>query len=55
MLKFMQNTLWIFPLNKIEKTMKQLKKWILMGDTHADLEDVNHPLDVMGEADGNMN
>lgn len=55
MLKFMQNTLWIFPLNKIEKTMKQLKKWILMGDTQADLEDVNHPLDVMGEADGNMN
>ena len=52
MLKFMQNALWIFPLNKIEKTMKQLKKWILMGDTHADLED---PLDVMGEADGNMN
>ena len=32
--------------------MKQLKKWILMGDTHTDLED---PLDVMGEADGNMN
>lgn len=53
--KYLQNTLWIFPLYKIGKTMKQLKKWILMGDTHVYLEDVNHPLDIMGEADGNMN
>jgi len=55
MLNFMQNTLRIFLLCKNGTTMKQVKKLILMGDIHADLEDVNRLLDITGKADSNMN